>query len=144
VEQPPPRGGQGREEVTHRQAVAPRRHRRPETTTLLLPVPQAPEALTQRVHQRTSKPPKWRGAIGNLSRVAGKTRNSVWQTGHKTHFRTPLFAYSKGPMWREAVVSGRFCALFHRRLGQRARKWRVIAMKRAPETAKNDAQTATG
>ena len=46
---PPPRGGQGRGEGTHRQAVAPRRHHRPETTTLLLPVPQAPEALTRRV-----------------------------------------------------------------------------------------------
>jgi hypothetical protein len=45
----PPRGGQGWGEGTHRQAVAPRRHRRPETTTLLLPVPQAPEALTRRV-----------------------------------------------------------------------------------------------
>ena len=49
MEQPPPWGGQGRGEGTHRQAVAPRRHRRPETTTLLLPVPQAPVALTQRV-----------------------------------------------------------------------------------------------
>jgi len=47
-------------------------------------------------------------------------------------------------MWREAVVSRRFCALFHRRLGQQARKWRGLAMKRAPETPKNDAQTATG
>ena len=34
----------------------------------------------------------------------GKTRNSVWQTGHKTHFRTPLFA-SQGPY---VARSGRF------------------------------------
>jgi hypothetical protein len=55
AEQAPPGGGQGRGEGTHtgertgkwwRQGATAR----PETTALLLPVPQAPETLTQCVH----------------------------------------------------------------------------------------------